>query len=116
MAEIWLFSGASEPVEEEEVDERPFGECVELLELSEDRYMGQDPTKAPADIPKFTNGDRYLVVAVNEEEAGATGWKPAITPLYLSLPRRWSGLASSSILTTIRRTTARRATRSPSLC
>jgi hypothetical protein len=85
MAEIWLFSGASEPIEEEEVDERPFEECVELLELSEDRYMGQDPTKAPADFPKLTNGEKYLVVAVGDEEAGTTGWKPGYYPSPLDL-------------------------------
>jgi hypothetical protein len=80
MAEIWLFSGVSEPVEEEELDERPFEECVKLLELTEDRYMGQDPTKAPAEVPKITNGEKYLVVAVDEEEAGTTGWKPGYDP------------------------------------
>jgi hypothetical protein len=74
MAEIWFFSGVDKPVEEVEVDERPFGECVETLELSEARYLGEDPTQQPVTV--ITNQDRYLVVAVGEDEASNLGWKP----------------------------------------
>lgn len=79
MAEIWFYS-ASGPVEEEELDERPFDECVSLLELTADRYLGEDPTQALTKQTRLTEGDRYLVVAVSEQEASAMGWRPGYYP------------------------------------
>jgi len=84
MAEIWFYSEAGRPVEDEQVDERPFDECVELLELTADRYLGEDPAKAPADENKITAGDSYLVVAVDEDEASAMGWRPGYYPSPLA--------------------------------
>jgi hypothetical protein len=80
MAEIWLCSDASGAIEDEQVDERPFEECVQLLELSADRYLGEDPAVAPAEDSKITPGDGYLVVAVDDEEASAMGWRPGYYP------------------------------------
>ncbi len=74
MAEIWFFSGVNKPVEEEEVDELPFSECVEMLELSADRHFGENGTKQP--VTGVTELARYLVVAVDADEAKAMGWKP----------------------------------------
>jgi len=79
MAEIWFYA-EGEPMQEEEVDERPFEDCVALLELAADRYLGQDPTQAAASDAKMTVADSYLIVAVGEEEARATGWRPGYYP------------------------------------
>jgi hypothetical protein len=49
MAEIWVVAGTP-PKKEEELDELDFDDCVELLELSEDLFLGEDPPKR-AQIP-----------------------------------------------------------------
>lgn len=79
MAEIWFYA-EGKPRQEEELDERPFEDCVALLDLAADRYLGQDPTQAPADGARITSGDSYLVVAVGEEEASAFGWRSGYYP------------------------------------
>jgi hypothetical protein len=79
MAEIWFYA-EGELKQDGELDERPFEDCVALLELSADRYLGQDPTQAPEAQAKVTAGDSYLVVAVGDEEASAIGWRPGYYP------------------------------------
>jgi hypothetical protein len=78
MAEIWFYE-EGEP-QDEELDERPFEDCVALLELSADRYLGAEPTQAPAAEARMTVGDSYLVVAVDDEEASTIGWRPGYYP------------------------------------
>lgn len=80
MAEIWFCSEAGRPFQEEQLDDRPFGECVALLQLSADRYLGEDPTIAPEANRGMIAGDKYLVVAVGEEEAEPMGWRPGYYP------------------------------------
>ncbi len=75
MAEIWFYA-EGEPMHASEVDERPFEDCVALLELSTCNYLGQDPTRTPGEETRMTAGNSYLVVAVGEKEASATSWKP----------------------------------------
>jgi hypothetical protein len=79
MAEIWFYA-EGEPKQETELDERPFEDCVALLELSPGRYLGQDPTQAPEAQAKLTAGESYLVVAVGDAEARAIGWRPGYYP------------------------------------
>ncbi len=79
MAEIWFYA-AGEPLQDEEIDERPFEDCVALLELTADRYLGENPTQDPEEGETAITEDRYLVVALDEEEATALGWKPGYYP------------------------------------
>ena len=79
MAEIWFYAEGA-PLREEELDERPFEECVALLELNPDCYLGRDPTQARNKRSRVTAGSSYLVVAVGEVEAAATGWRPGYYP------------------------------------
>jgi hypothetical protein len=83
MAEIWFYAEGG-PWQEEELDERPFKDCVALLDLSADRYLGEDPTQPPDEQARMTIGDSYLVVAVDEEEASAIGWRPGYYPSPLA--------------------------------
>jgi hypothetical protein len=79
MAEIWIYAESTQP-REQELDERPFEECVSLLELSAERYLGEDPTQAADASVKGDGDDRYLVVAVDGDEAAAIGWRPGYYP------------------------------------
>jgi hypothetical protein len=83
VAEIWFYA-EGEPAREEELDERPFEDCVALLELSADRYLGEDPTQSPSPEERMTAGGSYLVVAVGREEASAIGWRPGYYPSPLA--------------------------------
>jgi hypothetical protein len=80
MAEIWFCSEAGRPIQDEQVDERPFAECVDLLGLTAERYLGEDPTGAGAVPAEMAPGDKYLVVAVDIEEAEVMGWRPGYYP------------------------------------
>jgi len=79
MAEIWFCSEPRRPIQEEQIDERPFEECVELLALTADRYLGDDPDAAPI-AAELVPADKYLLVAVDVEEAEAMGWRPGFYP------------------------------------
>jgi hypothetical protein len=90
MAEIWVVSGTP-PVKEEELDELDFEDCVELLELSESLYLGEDPTQAHPD-PDLELGERYVIVAVAVSEASDMGWKPGYYPSPLDVDEALSRL------------------------
>jgi hypothetical protein len=84
VAEIWYCSEARRPIQEEQVDERPFEECVELLALTADRYLGEDPTGAASLPAEMIPADHYLLVAVGVDEAEAMGWRPGFYPSPLA--------------------------------
>jgi hypothetical protein len=88
MAAIWVVSGTP-PVKEEELDELDFEDCVELLELSESLYLGEDPTQTHPDLDL---GERYVLVAVAVSEASDVGWKPGYYPSPLDLDEALSRL------------------------
>jgi hypothetical protein len=83
VAEIWFYDKGERP-QERELDELPFEDCVALLELSADRFLGEDPTRSPSPEDGMTAGDSYLVVAVGKEEASTIGWRPGYYPSPLA--------------------------------
>lgn len=85
---------AGKPLEkEEELDELDFEDCVELLELSESLYLGEDPTQDSPD-PELELGERYVLVAVGQSEASDKGWKPGYYPSPLDVDEALSRLDS----------------------
>ena len=81
MAEIWFCSEAGQPFQEDQLDERPFAECVTLLDLSADRYLGMDPTKRPEATTGMTAGDKYLVGGGRRGRGGAHGLEARLLSL-----------------------------------
>ena len=78
MAKVWFCYEGPEPTKGEANAERPLVELVELLRLTQDKYLGQEVAKVrfnPGNTLGKIAGYKHVVVEVEKTEARAAGWK-----------------------------------------
>jgi hypothetical protein len=79
VAKIWFCFEGDHPTKGEANAECQLSEAVELLQLTEDKYLGDDPEKvrfgSPGDRLASIRGYQHVVVEIENAEARGTSWK-----------------------------------------
>lgn len=78
MAKVWFAYEGDSPTQGDATAELPLARCVQALQLSQDRYLGDDPKKVrfgePNEPLAKIRGYQHVVVEVEKHEA-KNGWK-----------------------------------------
>src|SRR5262245_53048079 len=78
MAKIWFCKEGDRPTVGGPIAERPLSECVRVLDVRQDFYLGDDPKKVrfgtPGDPMNEIRGNKHVVVEVEESESSPEGW------------------------------------------
>jgi hypothetical protein len=77
MANVWFAFEGDRPTIGDAKTERPLAECVDLLRITENRYLGDEPKKVrfnPGQQLATIAGYKHVIVEVEAKEVQG-GWK-----------------------------------------